>query len=238
MAPESQACRDASPSSTNGSPPPVGGAERLFRPLMHFCRRRNHGSIGGSGGWGIQSSGKLAAGSFDKSQSDPEPAVGCDHVQQFFVLPLAIEQIDLSDAELVISSSHLVAKGVLTAPDQLHLVVPTLCGTPGIRCMPICSGRPWRAPGWAPDPLSAACRVSGINSVPRGWMSWWRIPLHRPPDSQGLGTRCRVLGSPVAVDRFRWDQPRDDVYLCLCRLVPYKRVDLVVEPSTAWRFLF
>ena len=33
---------------------------------------------------------------------------------------------------------------------------------------------------------------------------------------------------PVAVERFRWDQPRDDVYLCLCRLVPYKRVDLVV----------
>ena len=38
-----------------------------------------------------------------------------------------------------------------------------------------------------------------------------------------------ILAPPVAVDRFRWDQPRDDVYLCLCRLVPYKRVDLVVE---------
>ena len=42
------------------------------------------------------------------------------HVQQYLPLLLAIEQIDLSDAELVISSSHLVAKGVL-APDQLHL---------------------------------------------------------------------------------------------------------------------
>jgi glycosyltransferase involved in cell wall biosynthesis len=31
------------------------------------------------------------------------------------------------------------------------------------------------------------------------------------------------------VERFRWDAPRDDIYLCLCRLVPYKRVDLVVE---------
>ena len=30
-------------------------------------------------------------------------------------------------------------------------------------------------------------------------------------------------------DRFRWDQPRDDVYLCLGRQVPYKRIDLVVE---------
>ena len=47
---------------------------------------------------------------------------GISHVQQYLpLLPLAIEQIDLGDAELVISSSHLVAKGVLTAPDQLHL---------------------------------------------------------------------------------------------------------------------
>ena len=36
-------------------------------------------------------------------------------------LPFAIEQIDLSAAELVISSSRLVAKGVLTAMDQLHI---------------------------------------------------------------------------------------------------------------------
>ena len=37
------------------------------------------------------------------------------------LLPFAIEQIDLASAELVISSSHLVAKGVLTAPAQLHI---------------------------------------------------------------------------------------------------------------------
>ena len=38
-----------------------------------------------------------------------------------------------------------------------------------------------------------------------------------------------MIHPPVDVGRFRWDAPRDDVYLCLCRLVPYKRVDLVVE---------
>ena len=47
---------------------------------------------------------------------------GVSHVQQYLpLLPLAIEQIDLSSADLVISSSHLVAKGVLTSPDQLHV---------------------------------------------------------------------------------------------------------------------
>src|SRR5580692_9808395 len=36
-------------------------------------------------------------------------------------MPLAIEQLDLSAYDLVISSSHAVAKGVLTGPDQVHI---------------------------------------------------------------------------------------------------------------------
>ena len=54
--------------------------------------------------------------------------------QHLPLLPFAIEQIDLGAAELVINSSHLVAKGVLTAPDQLHIsYVHTRVRTPGIR---------------------------------------------------------------------------------------------------------
>ena len=37
------------------------------------------------------------------------------------LMPLAIEQLDLSAYDLVLSSSHAVAKGVLTGPGQLHL---------------------------------------------------------------------------------------------------------------------
>ena len=37
------------------------------------------------------------------------------------LMPLAIEQLDLRGYDLIISSSHAVAKGVLTSPDQLHL---------------------------------------------------------------------------------------------------------------------
>ncbi len=36
-------------------------------------------------------------------------------------MPLAIEQLDLSSHEVILSSSHAVAKGVLTGPDQLHI---------------------------------------------------------------------------------------------------------------------
>ena len=37
------------------------------------------------------------------------------------LMPLAIEQIDVSSYDLVISSSHAVAKGVITGPDQIHV---------------------------------------------------------------------------------------------------------------------
>ena len=43
-------------------------------------------------------------------------------MQQYLpLLPFAFERIDLGAAELVSSSSYMVAKGVLTAPDQLRI---------------------------------------------------------------------------------------------------------------------
>lgn len=158
---------------------------------------------------------------------------GISHVQQYLpLLPLAIEQIDLSDYPLVISSSHLVAKGVLTSPEQLHI---SYVHTP-VRY------------GW--DQMHAYLRRSALAR--RGFGPWIRWQLHalRQWDQlsaarvdvlvansrftaqrirQFWGRDAQVLHPPVQVNRFRWDQPRDDSYLCLCRLVPYKRVDVVVE---------
>lgn len=37
------------------------------------------------------------------------------------LMPLAIEQLDLSKYDIVISSSHCVAKGVITGPNQIHI---------------------------------------------------------------------------------------------------------------------
>lgn len=36
-------------------------------------------------------------------------------------MPIAIEQLDVSAYDLVISSSHAVAKGILTGPNQIHI---------------------------------------------------------------------------------------------------------------------
>ena len=44
------------------------------------------------------------------------------HFHKYLPLfPFAIEQFDLNQYKLVISSSHSVAKGVITSPDQLHI---------------------------------------------------------------------------------------------------------------------
>ena len=158
---------------------------------------------------------------------------GCSHVQQYLpLLPLAIEQIDLSGADLVISSSHLVAKGVLTSPDQLHV---SYVHTP-VR--------------YAWDQMHAYLERSALVRRGLGPLIRWQLHVLRQWDQLSAqrvdhliansrftarrihrywGRTAEVIHPPVAVERFRWDVPRDDFYLCLCRLVPYKRVDLVVQ---------
>ena len=158
---------------------------------------------------------------------------GHSHVQQYLpLLPFAIEQIDLGAAELVISSSHLVAKGVLTAPDQLHI---SYVHTP-VR--------------YAWDQMHAYLQRSALVRCGLGPLIRWQLHALRQWDQLSAqrvdhliansrftarrirkywGREANVIHPPVEVDRFRWNADRDDVYLCLCRLVPYKRVDLVVE---------
>ena len=158
---------------------------------------------------------------------------GRSHVQQYLpLLPFAIEQIDLGAAELVISSSHLVAKGVLTSPDQLHI---SYVHTP-VR--------------YAWDQMHAYLHRSALARRGLGPLIRWQLHALRQWDQlsaqrvdhllansrftarrirQYWGREASVIHPPVEVNRFRWNEDRDDFYLCLCRLVPYKRVDLVVE---------
>ena len=158
---------------------------------------------------------------------------GVSHVQQYLpLLPYAIEQINLEAADLVISSSHLVAKGVLTAPDQLHI---SYVHTP-VR--------------YAWDQMNAYLERSSLTRYGLGPVIRWQLHKLRQWDvvsaqridqlianSRFTARRIQkfwnrssvVVHPPVDVQRFRWNEQRDDFYLCLCRLVPYKRVDLVIR---------
>jgi glycosyltransferase involved in cell wall biosynthesis len=148
--------------------------------------------------------------------------------------PLAIEQFDLRDYDLVVSSSYAVAKGALTRPDQLHI-------------------------SYVHSPVRYAWDLyhdylEGINGRLRRAMA--RLVLHylRLYDTVSADRvdlflansehvaqriwktyrrRAEVLYPPVDVDRFTMQPVKDDYYLTMSRLVPYKRVDLIVEAFAA-----
>ncbi len=152
------------------------------------------------------------------------------------LMPLAIEQLDLSSYDMVISSSHAVAKGVLTGPDQFHICY---CHTP-IR--------------YAWDLQHQYLREAGLD---RGFKSIFaRILLHyiRIWDTRtasgvdkylansayvarrirkAFGREAEVVFPPVDTEQFQLHRDKEDFYLAASRMVPYKRIDLIVEAFAA-----
>ncbi|MEB3252113.1 MAG: glycosyltransferase [Cyanobacteriota bacterium] len=152
------------------------------------------------------------------------------HFRQYLpLMPLAIEQFDLSPYDLVISSNHAVAKGVITRPDQLHI---SYVHTP-IRYAWDLQHQYLRELGRGPRTwvtrlllhylrlwdLAAAYRVDCFlaNSSYVAKRIW---KTYRRP--------AKVIYPPVAVQRFNCHRPREEFYLIVSRCVPYKRVDLAI----------
>ena len=216
------------------TPRSVGGSEQVVRELDRLLERLDRspqlfslvdGESRRPGGW-------LSGRSIRTSFIQRLPW-GVSHVQQYLpLLPLAIEQLDLEGYPLVLSSSHLVAKGVLTGPDQLHVsYVHTPVRYAWDQMHPyLASSR------LARGPLGALVRLQ-LHQL-RQWdvISSLRVDA-LVANSRFTARRIRrfwrrqacVVHPPVEVERFRWDRPRGDTYVSVCRLVPNKRVDLVVE---------
>ncbi|WP_338413412.1 polysaccharide biosynthesis tyrosine autokinase [uncultured Sphaerotilus sp.] len=148
------------------------------------------------------------------------------------LMPLAMEQHDLSGYDLVLSSSHAVAKGVLTGPDQLHVCY---------------IHSPIR---YAWDMQHQYLKESGMASGVKGtvaklllhYMRLWDARTAAGVDqflanSAFIGRRVRkvyrrdaeVIHPPVDVERFALRRDKDDFYLTASRMVPYKRMPMIVE---------
>lgn len=153
--------------------------------------------------------------------------------QQYLpLMPLAIEQLDVSAHDVILSSSHAVAKGVLTGPDQLHI---SYVHSP-IR--------------YAWDLQHQYLRESGLNRGLKGILAKWilhKIRLWDVRTANGVdffvanskfiarrikkvyGRDADVIYPPVDVDRFKLKTSKESFFLTASRLVPYKRIDLIVE---------
>jgi glycosyltransferase involved in cell wall biosynthesis len=147
-------------------------------------------------------------------------------------MPLAIEQLDVAAYDIVISSSHAVAKGILAGPDQLHIC---MCYSP-IR--------------FAWDMQHQYLKETGLDFGFKGVLARWLLHKIRLWDvrtangvdqfiaiSQFIGRRIQkayrrdsvVIYPPVDVAMFELCEDKDNFYLTASRMVPYKKIPLIVQ---------
>lgn len=148
------------------------------------------------------------------------------------LMPIAVEAFDLSGYDAVISSSHAVAKGVRTGPEQLHV---SYIHTP----MRYAWDLEW-------EYLSAMALGRGIRGVATRtllhYLRLWDVVSAQRVDVFVANSRyvarrvwkvyrrrAKVIYPPVDVERFRPRKQRDDYYVTVTRLVPYKKVGVLVE---------
>lgn len=146
--------------------------------------------------------------------------------------PLAVEGFDLSRYELIISSSHAVAKGVLTHAGQLHICY---CYTP-MRYAWDLTHQYLREGGLQRGMKGALARA--VLHYARLWdLASAQRATHFVAISHYIARRIRhvygrestVIYPPVDVDLFSLGRAREDFYLAASRFVPYKRINLIVE---------
>ncbi|NML31234.1 glycosyltransferase family 4 protein [Paraburkholderia antibiotica] len=151
------------------------------------------------------------------------------------LMPLAIEQLDVSAYDVVISSSHAVAKGILTGPDQVHI---SYVHSP-IR--------------YAWDLQHQYLQQSKLTHGPKSilarlilhYIRNWDIRTSNSVDgfisnSAFIARRIKkvyqrdaqVIFPPVDVEAFSLCTEKEDFYLTASRMVPYKKIDLIVEAFT------
>jgi len=151
------------------------------------------------------------------------------------LMPTAIERLDMSGYDLVISSNHCVAKGVITKHNQKHI------------CMIYTPVR------YAWDLKEQYLQESGLDKglkglIARGILSYIRNWDRRTVDnvdefiaiSKYIQERVKkhynrdsvVIYPPVDVDKFTLQENKEDFYLTVSRMVPYKKIDLLVDVFT------
>lgn len=148
------------------------------------------------------------------------------------LMPLAIEQLDVSEYDVIISSSHAVAKGIITGPDQVHI---SYVHSP-IR--------------YAWDLQHQYLKESGLEKGIKAYLARTILHFIRNWDyrtannvdyfianSKFIGRRiwrvyrreASVVYPPVDVSSFVLKEEKEDFYLTASRMVPYKKVDLIVR---------
>ncbi|MGB9599294.1 MAG: glycosyltransferase [Myxococcota bacterium] len=147
------------------------------------------------------------------------------------IFPTAIESLNISDYDVIFSSSHIAAKGVIPKPYQIHICY---CHTPA-RYLWDMSNEYLKMRGLDRAPFSI------ISHTALNYLRLWDVSTSNRVDyfianSEYTKRRIKkyynrdavVIHPPVEIERF-YSSPKGDYFLFLSRLVPYKRCDLAVK---------
>jgi glycosyltransferase involved in cell wall biosynthesis len=148
------------------------------------------------------------------------------------LFPMAIEQFDLREHKLIISSSYAVAKGVLNSSDQLHICY---CHSP-MRYVWDLTFEYLDAEGCDRGLKSFLVRLflhyiriwdSVSSNRVNEFVANSHYIAHRIKKS--YNRRSKVIYPPVDVDQFFVSDKKDGYFITLSRLVGYKRIDVIIE---------
>ena len=173
---------------------------------------------------------RLRAADIRTSPLQKLPAMDRRFRHYFMLYPLAVEHFDLSQYDLIFSSSSGYAKGVRRSRNAIHVCY---CHTP-MRWV-------WRYEDYvARERFGSLIRValpfllSGLrrwdlraSQQPNYYIANSRLIARRI--KQVYGREASVIPPPIDVNRFQMSNEIADYYLVLSRLMPYKRIDLAIE---------
>ena len=142
------------------------------------------------------------------------------------LFPIAIERLDLSEYQLIVSSAHAVSKGVKTKSNQLHICY---CHSP--------MRYAWDQSEHYLTGIKGTFAKAFMNYL-RNWdlktadnVNFFIANSHHIAEKiKRIYKRdATVIYPPVDIDKFEVSEKKDDYYLIASRFVPYKKVDVVVE---------
>jgi len=158
------------------------------------------------------------------------PFVKSHHRPFLMLMPLAVEQFDLSKYDLVISDSASFAKGVITRPDALHVCY---CHTP--------TRYVWDDSHKYINEFSYPAFIKKIIPSALSFLRVWDESAAERPDAylansqfvasrinKYYGCQARVICPPVKTGNFYLTGQASDYFLMVVRFLPYKKVDLAI----------
>ena len=148
------------------------------------------------------------------------------------LFPLAIERFNFAGYDIIISSSHAVTKGLKKTPNQLHI---SYCHSP--------MRYAWDNTELYLDQANISKGLKGFTARKIiNYLRKWDLKTASRPDflianSKFIAGKIKriynreadVIYPPVDVNKFDCVKEKGDYFLTASRMVPYKRVDLMVE---------